>query len=790
MKYISGKKITIIFIITALFLLSTCGLSINDTLSDELDDYYRDQIADEDNFSLQIAYQDYADGASYTFPAVFDEPTPDIAVLLVNNSDSRSITIDSVILNNTAEFYMTPSSVSTTVEAGSTYQFLIASDPDQVGTSTGTITVNYTIAGYGFTHAVSLSCTKSPVAIPDPAEIQITDPDNNLVSHNSSDFDMGYDDTDPVTAIFTIENIGEEDLHIYSITDDSSRYTIPDKPAANYALAGGSTVTFTVQLTDASSPADTVITVVTDAFNIPNFLINITGGGSGTTLDPPSIRITDPDSHVLSSGSFSYDFGYDAASAINRTFTITNTGDDDLHIYSVTTSNPEYTLTDAPPANTAIAGGGTDTFTLRLPDATVLTDTVITITSDAENIATFLLNVTGGGPDVQIDIAEDTGYLLDDLGYDFTYRSAYATADLTVENTGSAIMNIPEASLSLGGEDPGRFTITNVTSETVNPGSTTVITIGFTPDATPGDMFSNAVLTIEDNFGRTKDVYLEGSSCEQPDDFSGLALWLRADKIRMADVEEVSGDYRVNTLPDVAGNGNDAISVSTGSRPAFIDSSTGNRPSLHFNDSDILVVDPGSLDHIITGSLTNSGITTFIVFRPLVPNSNDYLICPTYSTTDTGYTFPRIRFNNYNWAGGTNWKRIEVYGYNITNYPELSTTANYNIQEADYALSLAINADTNIADLWMNSELNDLGTFALPAGAFTSTSANYASNTIRNRQLHFLMIGAYYDFDTFTSSAWYNGYISELFIYSSRLSDTDIDDLNTYMLEKYGISAF
>jgi hypothetical protein len=314
-------------------------------------------------------------------------------------------------------------------------------------------------------------------------------------------------------------------------------------------------------------------------------------------------------------------------------------------------------------------------------------------------------------------------------------------------------------------------------------------------------MFSNAILTVEDEFGRTKEIYLEGSSCRQPDDITGLAIWLRADKIRISDVQDVAGDYMANVFPDDASNGFDAYPPKTTERPFYISSAIGSRPALQFDGGQCMVVDPGSGNNIITGSMLNNGTSTFMVFNHILPTTSGYLLYPTYSTNNNAGTFPRIRPYVWNWdsvdgssAGGwehANWTRLQIYGYNRSRYPDNSTTENYNFKAMDYALTMSMNAETETADLWLNGEHSDLTVLSFTSwGVPTADTLSYGSTVTRNRQVHYLFIGAYHYFDTSTTSTFANGYISEIFIYSSRLSDTEIGYLNLYMMEKYGITAF
>jgi len=144
----------------------------------------------------------------------------------------------------------------------------------------------------------------------------------------------------------------------------------------------------------------------------------------------PLIFIVDGD--VTPSTTDQTDFGNVTVNgSLVRTFTIFNTGNADLTVSSITSSNPQFTIGALSPASPVTGPSGSATFTVTfLPTATGVQNATITINNNDCNEAVYDFAVTGNGIVPGAALNFDGTDDLVDLG---TGLGNFGTGDFTVE---------------------------------------------------------------------------------------------------------------------------------------------------------------------------------------------------------------------------------------------------------------------------------------------------------------------------------------------------------------------
>jgi hypothetical protein len=147
-----------------------------------------------------------------------------------------------------------------------------------------------------------------------------------------------------------------------------------------------------------------------------------------------------------------------------------------------------------------------------------------------------------------------------------------------------------------------------------------------------------------------------GGYSVNPDDFSNLEGWWKADSLSLADGTAV-GDTGTE-WPDSSGNGNDMAQATSGFRPVFKTSIFGAMPSVRFD---------GTNDWLaMTGSIVLSASTEYTVLTVSKCNATPVAYC---WFQDNAGTQQFYRGDNtcatYN-TGGVPWKVSDAFGTAVT----------------------------------------------------------------------------------------------------------------------------
>jgi hypothetical protein len=215
-----------------------------------------------------------------------------------------------------------------------------------------------------------------------------------------------------------------------------------------------------------------------------------------------------------------------------------------------------------------------------------------------------------------------------------------------------------------------------------------------------------------------------------PADISGLTAWWKADSLALSNNDPVS------TWTDSSGNGHDGTASLT-TRPTYIASWNNSKPALYFD---------GSNDYMtITSSFYDSDWTQFVVFEK-----------------DTGSNFPTMTTDS-----------AASLGYGV--FPSSGTT-----YVSDRSYYTYVNSQDGSGKHYWSLKVTSAHAFSLwkDGTSLTLQSPTLVTNTTSN----FTDIGR-----RAVDSAYANGWMAEMLMYNSALSDTDRGNVETYLKNKYGL---
>tara|TARA_B100000809_G_scaffold59037_1_gene55546 strand:- start:1127 stop:6883 length:5757 start_codon:yes stop_codon:yes gene_type:complete len=225
-------------------------------------------------------------------------------------------------------------------------------------------------------------------------------------------------------------------------------------------------------------------------------------GGTAPEIDIQGNSITISDGDVTPNATDDTDFGDVAAASgsVTNTFTILNSGNDDLSISgAITSSDAQFTLTQ--PSSSTIAEGASETFTITFdPSSTGTQTSSIVIPNDDSNENPYNFNVTGEGtgPQPEISLKGLSGISIahNDLtprtedGTSFgtqTASSGTKTQTYEISNSGPGVLNIGTIDIkSRGGNGNAydtHYTVIQPISTTVASGSSVTFSVTFAPTA-------------------------------------------------------------------------------------------------------------------------------------------------------------------------------------------------------------------------------------------------------------------------------------------------------------------
>jgi len=262
----------------------------------------------------------------------------------------------------------------------------------------------------------------------------------------------------------------------------ASDFAMTTLPSPTLSPVGSTTVTVRFTPSALGSRTTTLRIASNDADENP---FDLTLSGTGTAAE---IAVEDAGGADLTSGVSGVSFGLtDLGAAQSLTLIIRNTGTSPLTGVDVSLSGgqlSDFVITDLP--SSTVNPGGSTAVTVRFtPSALGPLTTTLRIASNDADENPFDLTLSGAGSAAEITVDDAGGADLtsgvSDVSFGLTDLGAAQSLTLTIRNTGTSPLTGVDASLS--GEQVSDFVITDLPSSTVSPGSSTAVTVRFTPSA-------------------------------------------------------------------------------------------------------------------------------------------------------------------------------------------------------------------------------------------------------------------------------------------------------------------
>ena len=233
-----------------------------------------------------------------------------------------------------------------------------------------------------------------------------------------------------------------------------------------------------------------------------------------------------------------------------------------------------------------------------------------------------------------------------------------------------------------------------------------------------------------------------------PTDISGLKLWLDASAIELSDGAAIS------SWTDLSGNGFDFIQSSESCRPLYKTGIINGKPVVRFDGSDDRLA-----CYSLSGLGGNNSKTIFAV-ATVGTGSSEHTIFQLGESGVSGRTFilgckrdsSQFKWGVWQWGSG----------YDLDDSASVSGA---------WAIIVGVKDGNNLS-LYRNGVLR--------AGPTARSAANIRANNSR--------IGARFDNGTTGAAMFFQGDLAELVLYDSALAATDIQKINKYLSQKYGIA--
>ncbi|WKD50609.1 choice-of-anchor D domain-containing protein [Microbulbifer spongiae] len=393
----------------------------------------------------------------------------DLTLMTASASAASNVTIDSISAPG-----------STLVTPGGTTNFIVQYTPSAAGAFSFELSFtnndgdenpyNFTVSG----------------TAPAP-EIEVSSSESGALVDGGTDAQGEEQSGMAKTVTYTVSNTGTDDLTIATATTSAaSNVTINSvsAPGSASVSAGGST-TFTVNYTPTAAGAFSFELRFTNNDGDEN-PYNFTVSGTANTL-APEIEVSSSEGGAVASGGTDTQGNEPAGTAKTVTYTVSNTGTDDLTIAMATTSAASNVTINSvsSPGSASVSAGGSTTFTVNYtPTAAGAFSFELSFTNnDAdENPYTFTVRGTTVAPEIAVSSSE--GGSVASGGTDTQGNEPTGTAKTityTVSNTGTDDLTIATATTSAA----SNVTIDSVSapgSTTVSAGDSTTFTVGYTPD--------------------------------------------------------------------------------------------------------------------------------------------------------------------------------------------------------------------------------------------------------------------------------------------------------------------
>lgn len=420
-----------------------------------------------------------------------------------------------------ADEFVVISQPDESITAGDSSSFIIRFIPTDEGLRSASVSIantdadenpyNFDIRGFGLAAEIQIEGNGEEI------------PDGDTTPRAADYTDFGSEDIleGSQAQIFTIFNTGNANLvltdpapHIEIGGDHSADFTLTQAPTSPVASNGSTTFTITFNPTAEGIRSATISLANNDIDEDP-YTFSIQGIGTATPEidvrgNETSIANEDDTPAVTDSTEFgSLDIMTDTKTI---TYAIFNIGSGALNL----TGNPIVNLSgahagdfivDQPGSSTLAADGDSVLFTVTFdPTAVGLRSATVSIANNDDNENPFEFSIQGTGVasseislwgnSVLIEDGHHVVSFTDSTRFDSTIVDSATSVTYTIQNSGSAILNLTDASpfVALSGDHASDFSVVGIPSAQVTAGGgTTTFRIEFVPSA-EGDR--NATISI------------------------------------------------------------------------------------------------------------------------------------------------------------------------------------------------------------------------------------------------------------------------------------------------------
>lgn len=257
----------------------------------------------------------------------------------------------------------------------------------------------------------------------------------------------------------------------------------------------------------------------------------------------------------------------------------------------------------------------------------------------------------------------------------------------------------------------------------------------------------------------------KGGKGFDPDDISGCMLWLKADAITgHSDADDLTA------WTDSSGEGHDiTVPATAARRPHYKTGIINSKAAILFTGSNAEYLTTSGINDITKGGVD---YTVFLVVKPTSVSTNNQLMFG--SSSRTNWQAAGIGTNaNKLIMGIDNAEKFGVYGKDPDT--DVSVSSSTLSDDTAYVLSCAYDDSANIMWQFIDGTQSDKET-SYESGTNSSGHPTMGAILTSGRG------GTTYNNE-------YTGYIAEVIVFDSLLSERNLVDVNHYLGNKYGISV-
>ncbi len=473
--------------------------------------------------NIKQAATNIASGGNYDFGSVNTSASSGAITFTIENLGTAVLNLTggtkvAISGTNASEFAVLQPAGASIAAAGNA-TFTVAFNPLTTGAKTATLTISNNDSDEG-TYTIVITGTAT---LPPAPEINVTDGSTNVLTGTTYDLGSAVNGSAGSTVTFTIENLGTATLNLTGGTlvaksgTNAADFTVTQPSSASVAASGN--VTFTVTFNPSAVGTRTaILTIANNDANEGSYVINLTA--VGTAAPAPEINVSESGSNVLTGTTYNMGSLVNLTSGSPVTFAIENLGTATLNltggtIVAISGANAsDFAVTQ--PSSSTVAAASNTTFTVTFnPSAVGTRNAMLTITNNDANEGTYTINLQGtstASPTPEINVQASSVNYLTGSTYamgSVASGSAGSPVVFTIQNTGTATLNISSVTISGAGNAHFSLDITSMTS-TVAAGGTTTVSVTFAPTST-GAKTASLVINNDDTNEGTYTVNLTGT---------------------------------------------------------------------------------------------------------------------------------------------------------------------------------------------------------------------------------------------------------------------------------------